>query len=281
MSTVLLLALLGSAILHAAWNIIIKGGADKLFETVMKTGGAALFALPFIIFLPLPEAAARPFLAGSVSIHVAYYLLLVSSYNRSDMSYAYTLMRGSAPLFTALVAVFALKNTLEVGGWIGVLLLSAGILVLAWDSLRRGQFKIWPTAMALANAIVIMGYTVVDGSGVRLAGNAVSYVCWVFFLNAFPILIYSLVRYQGAYFRYAWRRWRYGLAGGLCSILSYGLSVWAMAYAPIPLVAALRETSVIFGMIMAVLYLKEPFTPLRALSVILVVAGGTSIKLLT
>lgn len=279
MSTPLILALLGSAVLHAVWNAIIKGGTDKLFETVMKTGSGGLFALPVILYLPLPEPAAWPFLAGSVSIHIFYYLLLVNSYKGADMSYAYTLMRGSAPLFTSLVAVFLLKDTLSGGGWAGVLLLSAGILVLAWDSLRRGQFRLWPTVTALANAVVIMGYTVVDGSGVRLSGNAIAYVCWVFFLNAFPIFIYSLIRYQGAYFCYARHRWRYGLVGGACSMLSYGLSVWAMAYAPISLVAALRETSVIFGMLLAVVYLKERFSFLRALSVVFVMAGAASIKL--
>lgn len=278
MSTALLLALFGSALLHAVWNAIIKGGANKLFETVMKTGGGALIVLPAILYLPLPEPASRPYILGSVTIHVFYYLLLANSYKRADMSYAYTIMRGSAPLFTSLAAVFLLKDTLSAGGWAGVLLLSAAIFMLAWDSLRKGRFLLCPTLTALANALVIMGYTVVDGSGVRLSGAPVSYVCWVFFLNAFPILLYSLYRYRGAYFRYAGQRWRYGLAGGMCSVLSYGLSVWAMAHAPISLVAALRETSVIFGMILGVWYLKERFSPLRALSVLLVVAGAASIK---
>lgn len=280
MSTPLILALLASALLHAVWNAIIKGGGNKLFEAVMKTSGGGLIALPFILYLPLPEPAARPFLAGSVTIHIFYYLLLANSYKSADMSYSYTIMRGTAPLFTALVAVFLLNDPLGAGGWGGVLLLSAGIFVLAWDALKRGQFMFRPTALALANAVVIMGYTVMDGSGVRLSGNAVAYVCWVFFLNAFPILIYSLIRYGGAYFRYARQRWRYGLAGGACSMLAYGLSVWAMAFAPISLVAALRETSVIFGMILGVVYLKEQFSFLRALSVFLVLAGAVCIKVL-
>lgn len=279
MATALLLALCGSALLHAVWNAIIKGGANKLFETVMKTGSGGLIALLAILYLPLPEPAAWPFLLGSVTIHIFYYLLLANSYQGADMSYAYTIMRGSAPLFTSLTAVFLLKDPLTAGGWAGVLLLSTGIFVLAWDSLRRGRFLLWPTLTALANALVIMGYTVVDGSGVRLSGTPVSYVCWVFFLNAFPILIYALVRYRGAYFRYARQRWRYGLAGGMCSVLSYGLSVWAMAHAPISLVAALRETSVIFGMLLGVLYLKERVSLLRVLSVFFVVAGAISIAL--
>ena len=279
MTTALIFLLLGSALLHAVWNAIIKGGSNKLFETTMKAGSGAMFGLMVLVWLPLPEPASWPYLAGSVTCHLFYYLLLAYAYRGADMSYAYTIMRGASPLFTALVAVFLLNDSLRAGGWAGVLLLSSGIFVLAVDSVRRGSFALYPTLMALGNAVVIMGYTVVDGSGVRLSGNAISYVCWVFFLNAFPILIFSLIRYKGDYFRYLRLRWKYGLIGGFCSVLAYGLSVWTMARAPIALVAALRETSVIFGMLLAVVYLKEKFSAPRMVSVLLVVAGAVSIKL--
>ena len=279
MTTPLLFALLGSALLHAVWNAIIKGGSDKLFETVMKACGCSLLALCLLVFLPLPEAAAWPCLLGSVCCHLVYYLLLSHAYKGADMSYAYTFMRGSSPLFTALIAAGLMGDAIAPGGWAGVLLLSAGILTLALDSLRRGQFHLAPTVTALATALVIMGYTVFDGNGVRVAGNTLSYICWVFFLNAFPILCLTLLRRGTALMPYVRRRWQYGLAGGCCSILAYGLSVWAMTRAPISLVAALRETSVLFGMLIAVLYLKEKFSAARAVSVLLVAAGAVSIKL--
>ncbi len=280
MSTVLILVLLGSAVLHAIWNAIIKGGSDKLSETVMKTVGGALIALFFLPFLPMPAPASWPHLAGTVTIHVFYYLFLAYAYKGADMSYAYTIMRGSSPLFTALVAVFVLKDHLSAGGWAGVLLLSLGILALTLDCLRCGAFRLGPTLLALANALVIMGYTVVDGSGVRLAGNAEAYICWVFFLNAFPILVIALILRKGEYFRYVRKRWKYGLAGGACSCVAYGLSVWAMARAPIALVAALRETSVIFGMLLSVFILKERISPVRATAVLFVLAGAVCIKAL-
>ena len=279
MTTALILMLLGSALLHAVWNAIVKGGSNKLYETVMKTGSGALWVLVPLVYLPLPEPASWPFLAGSVCCHVFYYSFLASAYKGADLGYAYTIMRGASPLFTALVAVFFLGDSLRAGGWAGVLLLSAGILTLAVDSVRRGLFQLRPTLIALANAVVIMGYTVVDGSGVRVSGNAIAYVCWVFFLNAFPVFFYVIIRYRGDYFRYVRKRWKYGLLGGLCSCVAYGLSIWAMARAPISLVAALRETSVIFGMLLGILYLKECFSPARVLSVALVVAGAISIKL--
>ncbi len=278
MTTAVIAILLASALLHAVWNAIIKGGSDKLFETTMKTGGGGLAVLFLLPFLPLPAPASWPYLAGTATIHLFYYLFIAYAYKGSDMSYAYTIMRGSSPLFTALMTAFVLGYSLSAGGWAGVGLLSLGILTLAVDCVLRGQFSLRATAPALANALVIMGYTVVDGSGVRLSGNPLSYICWVFFLNAFPILIVSLILRKGDYFRYVKVRWKYGLTGGICSAIAYGLSVWCMALAPISLVAALRETSVIFGVLIAVVFLKETMTPARVAAVAMVASGAVVMK---
>lgn len=279
MSTLVILVVLGSAILHAVWNAIIKGGSDKLIETSMKAGGGAVAVLLVLPFLPLPLPESRPFLATTVCIHLFYYLFIAYAYKGADLSYAYTIMRGSSPLFTALVAVFILHDALTPGGWTGVLMLSAGVLTLALDAVRRGGFSLSATLLALGNAVVIMGYTLVDGTGVRLAGNPVSYVCWAFFLNAFPITTYTLIARRGDYFRYVRRRWPYGVFGGTCSLLAYGLALWGMTRAPISTVAALRETSVVFGMLFAVLFLGEKLTPARAVAVLLVLAGAAVMKL--
>ncbi|MDL2267845.1 DMT family transporter [Desulfovibrio sp. OttesenSCG-928-G15] len=279
MTTPVILLLLASALLHASWNAIIKGGANKLFETAMQTMACGLFGLCALLCLPLPAPASWPFLTGSVCLHFFYHLLLANAYKGADMSYAYTIMRGSCPLFTALFTVFVLGHSLLLGAWAGVLLLSTGILVLALDTLRKGHFQWLPTCIALGNAVIIMGYTVVDGSGVRVSGHAVAYVAWLFFLNAFPLVLFSLVRHKREFIRHVQTRWKFGLASGFCGVLAYGISVWAMTRAPISLVAALRESSVIFGMLLAVVYLKEPFSALRALSVLLVMTGACCIKL--
>ena len=281
MSGFVILVVLGSALFHAAWNAVIKGGSDKLFETVMKTSGGGLFAACLLPFLPAPDPASWPYLAASAAIHVLYYLCIAYAYRGSDLGYAYTIMRGSSPLFIALVAVFILGEAISPGGWLGVILLSCGILTLVIDCIRRGQFSLPATFIALGNALVIMGYTVVDGSGVRLAGNTVSYICWVFFLNAFPILIIAIILRQGEYFRYLKKRWIYGLFGGGCSFIAYGLSLWAMTRAPIAMVAALRETSVIFGVLLGVIFLKESLTISRLVAVLLVMLGAMSMKVLT
>lgn len=278
MTTTLLFIMLGSALLHAVWNVVIKGGSNKLFEAVLNTSGGGFCALCALLFLPAPAQESWPYLAGTASLHLFYYLFLANAYKGAEFSYAYTLMRGSAPLFTALMTGLVLGHSLPMGGWVGVLLLSLGVLVLTLDCIRCGRFSMGPTAMALSNSLVIMGYTVVDGTGVRLSGNAVSYVCWVFFLNIFPVFIFTLLRHGRDYFHYARTRWLYGLAGGFCSAVAYGLSVWAMARAPIALVAALRETSVIFGMLLAVVFLKEKLGLARVASVLMVMTGAVCIK---
>ncbi|MCC8194725.1 MAG: DMT family transporter [Deltaproteobacteria bacterium] len=279
MDTLVILVVLGSAVLHAVWNTIIKGGTDKLVETAMKAGGGGLMVLFILPFLPLPLPESRMFIAATVCIHLFYYLFIAYAYRGADLGYAYTIMRGSSPLFTALFSVFILHEALSANGWTGVILLSSGVLILAVDAVRHGGFHLPSTILALANAFVIMGYSLVDGHGVRHAGSAVSYTCWVFFCNAFPITIYTLIARRGDYFRYVKNRWRYGLFGGTCSLLAYGLALWGMTRAPIAMVAALRETSVVFGMLFAVLFLKEKATAARIAAVLLVLIGAAVMRL--
>jgi len=277
-STFVILVVLGSAMLHAVWNAIIKGGDDKLIETAMKAAGGGIVALAFLPFLPLPLPESRPFIFATACIHLFYYLFIAYAYRGADLSYAYTIMRGSSPLFTALVSVFVLHEALSVHGWTGVLMLSSGVLILAADAVRRGGFSAPATFLALANAVVIMGYSLVDGHGVRLAGSTLSYVLWVFFCNMFPIGLFTLFSRRATFFPYIKTRWKYGLFGGTCSLAAYGLALWGMTRAPIASVAALRETSVVFGMVFAVIFLKENVTPARVAAVLLVLAGAAVMR---
>lgn len=280
MSVPLLLAVLGGALLHSLWNVIIKGGKEKLFEAALNTLGGGVGVCFILPFLPAPAPASWPLLATSCTIHIAYYTLLSLAYKHADMSYGYTIMRGTAPLLTSLMLALVFGVALSAGGWTGVLLLSAGILTLAVDAVRRGSFSRSGTLLALANAVVVMGYTLSDGYGARLSGHAVSYVCWFYFFNAFPITLIVNAHYGSRFRDYVKQRWGYGLFGGLCSLGSYGITVWAMTRAPMALVAALRETSVIFGMLLAAVFLHERITQARVLAVLLVAGGIMCIKLL-
>jgi drug/metabolite transporter (DMT)-like permease len=152
------------------------------------------------------------------------------------------------------------------------------VLVLAGDSLRTGTFRAAPAAFALANAGVIVVYTLVDGQGARLSGHAFSYTGWMFLLTAPLLLAIAAARQGRAVLQRIRLGWRMGLLGGACTLASYGLALWAMTRAPIALVAALRETSVVFAAIIAATLLKEPITRIRYVSIVAVCAGAVTIK---
>lgn len=268
------------AALHAAWNAIVRASAQKFLNTVSIVFGAGFCVAWVLPLLPLPAAASWPYLAASALIHVAYFALLASAYRGAELSLAYPLMRGSAPALTALATALLLDEFPSWGGWAGVLLISCGVIVLAGYSLRTATFRAAPVLFALSNAGVIAFYTLVDGQGARLSGHAWSYTGWLFLLTALLFLALGAVRNGPTLRQQVQSGWRVGLLGGACSVASYGLALWAMTQAPIALVAALRETSVIFAVVIAAVFLKEPITPLRVLSILMVCAGAAAIKVL-
>jgi len=276
----LMFLVLFAAALHASWNAIVKAGSETFLDTVLVAMGAALVAGLMLPLLSLPAPASWPYLVASVAIHCAYFSLVALAYRTGDLSYAYPIMRGSAPLLTAWVAGILVGEPLTSGEWVGILLASLGILTLTGDSWQSGQFRPAPTALGLANGAVIVAYTVVDGIGVRLAGHAASYVAWLFFLNAFPLFALALARRPKALKGRIQAHWAKGVLGGACTIGSYGLALWVMAQSPIALVAALRESSVIFGTIIAAVFLKERFGAPRYIAASMVTAGAVAMKAL-
>lgn len=274
---VLLLVLLG-ALFHASWNIIVKGGSNKLFETGMNALGGGIGAALILPFLPLPAPASWGLLLLSSLFHLTYYLCMAAAYRIADLTLSYTIMRGSAPILTAL-ALFLGGTPLPLTGWAGVLLLCAGVFSLAVQQKVSHGGSLKGLVYSLRTAFVIMAYTLADGFGARASGDAVAYTCWIFFLNIFPINIYIFFRHGAEYMPYLKKRAKIGITGGFAGLASYGIAIWAMTMAPIALVAALRETSVIFGMLLAVLFLGEKLTPLKVLAILLVVCGAMLARL--
>lgn len=278
MSGYIIMLVLAAAFLHAAWNIIVKGGENKLYEAAMNALGGGLGAIILLPFLPMPARAAWGFLALSCCCHLTYYLCIAAAYRVTDLSLGYTIMRGTAPMLTAItLCIFGVP--LNLFGWIAVILLCSGILMLALEQKLAHKGSIKGLLYSLRTSFVIMGYTLADGYGARVSGDSVSYACWIFFLNIFPLHIYIFARYGRDYLCYLKRRAVLGISGGLCGLGSYGIAIWAMTLAPIALVAALRETSVIFGTIMAVIFLGEHLTLIRLIAIVLVMAGAMLIRL--
>jgi drug/metabolite transporter (DMT)-like permease len=271
-------AVLAGALLHAIWNVLVRAASDKFLNTALIVAGAGAVTAGWLPFAPAPAVESWPYLAASVFVHVAYFSFVALSYRDADLSFVYPLMRGSAPALSAVVVALLVHESPSPIGWVGVLLVSAGILLLAGDSWRSGSLRLAPTVVALANGGVIVTYTLIDGVGVRLSGHPVSYTGWMFFLTAFPLLIASFALQGRKAARNIRLNWGKGLVGGACTLSSYALALWAMTHAPIALVAALRETSVVFGTLIAAGFLRERVSPMRYLSILIITAGAIAIK---
>ncbi len=271
------LAVLFAALLHASWNVMVKRSDDAAADLATLTLGASLLAAPLLWLVPAPAPAAWPFLLASNLIHVGYYATLVATYRHADLSVGYPLMRGSAPLLVALFGALVLGEWPSAGMWVGIALISGGVVSLAFaQGWHAGAGR--ATSFALANAAMIAAYTLVDAAGARSAGTTLGYVLWMFFLEGLPFAAFMLWRRGPAFVAHARARWRSGLAGGACSALAYGIAVWAMTVAPVGAVSALRETSVVFALLLGALLLGERLTLRRWIGVAAVLAGAVALR---
>jgi drug/metabolite transporter (DMT)-like permease len=273
-------AVLIAAACHAGWNATIKGGLDPLATTVVISIGAAVVAAALLPVVGLPAGAAWPWCAASVLIHLVYFAALIESYRAGDMGQVYPIARGSAPLMTAVVTTALVGERLGLAGWGGIILLVAGVMLL---SLRGGRdltrLDRKAVGFALFTAVTICAYSVVDGVGARHAGSANAYSVALFVGIGPVMVIYALARRGREVIPAMRRHWRLGLAGGTLQLGSYGIAIWAMTVAPIAIVAALRETSVLFGALIAIMFLKEPLRAGRVAAALMIVAGLTLIRL--
>jgi drug/metabolite transporter (DMT)-like permease len=273
-------AVLLAAACHAGWNATIKRGLDPLATTVLISIGASIVSALFLPVVGLPAMAAWPWCIASVLIHLVYFAALIESYRAGDMGQIYPIARGSAPLMTATATTVFIGERLGLLGWCGISLLVAGVVLL---SLRGGRelarLDRRAVGFALFTAVTICAYSVVDGMGARLAGSANAYSA-LLFAGIGPVMAsYALARRGREVVPAMASHWGIGLAGGALQLGSYGIAIWAMTVAPIAIVAALRETSVLFGAAIAVIFLKEPLRPSRVGAALMIVAGLTLIRL--
>lgn len=272
-------AVLFAAACHAGWNATIKRGLDPLATTVLISIGAAIVSAVFLPVVGLPAAAAWPWCGASVLIHLVYFAALIESYRAGDMGQVYPIARGTAPLMTALASMLVLGEVIGLRGWLGILILVSGVFLISLRGGRDLHFDRRAVAFALFTAFMICGYSVSDGSGARAAGNAHAYATWLFLLDGLMMLALVLLRRGRAVFGEFSGFWMQGFVGGALSLASYWIAIWAMTVAPIPLVAALRETSVLFAAVIAVVVLKEPLRRPRIFAALMIVAGLALIRL--
>lgn len=277
------LAVLSAGFLHAGWNALVKSapGGDALLDTATVVAGSSVWGLVVVPLVGFPAAAAWPYIAASAAIHFGYYLTLAQAYRTGDLSFAYPLMRGTAPLIVALLGIAFLRELPSAPMAIGIVLISLGIVSIAFvrggASPRRHPRS--AARWAFGNAAIIATYTLVDASGARASGNAAAYVSWLIFLEGLPFLLWVWQRRGRAAVRYVRASATRGLIGGACSLAAYGIVLWAMTRAPVAAVAALRETSVLFAALIGSLWLKEGFGLARIAGAVSVVLGIAALKL--
>ena len=267
---------LAAAALHAGWNAFLKVKLEPFLAMTLITGAGGLVGVPLLIAFGFPRLEAWPWLMASVVIHLGYYFALSEAYRRADMGQIYPIARGAAPLMTATMTTLFVGERLGLFGWGGIAMLAAGVLLL---SLRGGRdlarLDRVAVGFALFTAVTICAYSVVDGLGARAAGpgKATAYST-VLFVGIAPVVVaYALIRRGRAVFAQMAPFWITGLAGGALAVISYSIAIWAMTVAPIAIVAALRETSVLFGAVIAVVILKEPLRPARIVAALMIVCG--------
>lgn len=260
-----------AAFIHAVWNAVVKGATDQTITFGLVMIGHTIPALFFVPFLPLPDPAALPWLIASVFIHWGYYYLLVSAYRFGDLSLAYPIARGATPMLVALSALFFLNETLSTQGWIGLMLVSTGILGLALFSPRKENTAI-AVIFALATAMMIAAYSLVDGIGVRASMNPFSYIAWLFILEGTVVLVIFIPRWARLK-QYNRKQLATGLMGGVLAGLAYGLVLFAKTMAPLGMVSALRETSVIFASMIGLFWFGEGPVRSRLTTAVIVTTG--------
>lgn len=273
-------AVLLAAAFHAGWNALLKIKLEPLLAITLVSIAAGVVAAPLLAIAPMPDAAAWPFIAGSLAIHLVYYAALGEAYRTGDLGQVYPIARGTAPLLTAGLATMVLGEGLGFNGWLGVVLLALGVVALSLRGGRIvGNIEMRAVGFALVTALAITAYTVVDGIGARKTTDVLSYIAWLFVLDGVMMLGFGLVAWRGRLVVELVRSFAVILAGGAMSAVAYAIAIWAMTKAPVALVAALRESSVLFAALIGVVVLREPVLPIRLLAGGLVLAGIVLLRL--
>lgn len=266
--------------MHAGWNSVVRVGVDRLLSVLLISITGSAICLVLLPFTPFPPREAWPFMIASLFLHVGYKLFLARAYRFGDLAQVYPIARGTAPLITAIVGASFLNEPLTQFAMLGLGLLVSGIFLLALRGGRKlASFDGVTLAFAFGTSLFIAAYTLVDGQGARLSQSAGSFITWLMFFDGVAMTIcVGLVRSKKEIFDLR-HHWKVGFAGGGMSLAAYWITLWAMTKAPIAVVAALRETSVLFATIISVIVLKEPLTPWRIIVALIIFAGVACLRL--
>lgn len=275
MSAAVFFAVLFAALLHASWNAVVKLGDDRLASVLLLALVQGAIAALLIPFFALPLRAAWPWVLLGSALHTGYKLFLIRAYREGELSQVYPLARGSAPLIVTMASALFLAEWPGVVRAAAVLAIGGGIMLMAGRGGLSGRALAW----ALGTAGFTAAYTMADGVGARLAGTASGFAMWMFALDGLAMLGFGLAARGPAAVLALRASWRPGAAAGAMSLGSYWIAIWAFTQAPLAMVAALRETSVLFAMLIAFLLLGEKVRPARWAAGALILAGVALMRL--
>jgi drug/metabolite transporter (DMT)-like permease len=266
------LAVLGAAFLHALWNALIKTGTSKVGGMVILSIAEVPIGLVVVALRPAIDPAAFPWVLAAGCTHFAYKFFLTYAYDRGDLSRVYPIARGAAPMVVALVGAFTLADAVALHEYLAIAVLGFGILLMARGVFTRGEDRrLLP--FALGSACATATYTMIDGLGARVAGDAAAYVAWVFVADGTFFTLGMMLMRGVAVLPRDGRSWRLGLMASAASYGAYSVSIWAMTLAPIAVVAALRETSILFAVLIGWLVFGETMGRDKAVAAAVIVAG--------
>lgn len=275
--TELVLAIvLGTAVLHATWNAMAKAVGDRWVTSVLIGIANGVCGVGCILVFGLPAPAAWPYLVASAALQATYLVLLTRTYSYGDMSRLYPIARGTSPIVVTIIAVTLLNERLSALSWVGLAILIGAIAVLAFArGLPRAGTGL---EFAVLTGLCIASYTLADGVGVRLAENAGAYIGWMFALQT-PLLV-ALCWWRGGpgFVGRAKRHAVRGLLGGVLSVVSYGIVVWAQSLAPLALVSGLRETSVVWAVLIGRVFLGERLVRLEVIAIVAAAVGAVLLQ---
>lgn len=273
MDSIVFTAVLVAASMHASWNAIVKVGLDRfssLLLIVLAQMGLSCVLLPFF---PLPSAAALPWILASGIVHAGYKLTLIRAYEQGDLSQIYPLARGAAPLIVTVISILALGEVITGAKVLAVGSIGLGVCLISVRGSTVGAIPPKALGFALATAGFTASYTLIDGMGARLYGSASGFILMATIVDGILTCSFALATRGTRAFTKLNYAWRSGVAAGVMSLASYWIVIWAFTQAPIALVAALRETSVLFALLIAIVFLKERAGPSRIFAASLITCG--------
>ena len=278
MSLVVFVAVFGAALLHATWNTLLKSGDDKVLSMAGIVVGHIPFGLVALFFVSLPSIHSLPYLGASIMFHAGYQFFLLKSYQIGDLTHVYPLARGSAPILVTIFSVVVLGVRLDPLQFFAILLITCGIISLTLARHDNGQFNFKATKLALITGLFIASYSLVDGLGARVAETSWGFYSCLTIGNGIVAIIYLILTKPATITKLAFNGRKVFVIGGGTSFLAYGIITWAFTQAPIALVTALRETSIIFALLMGTFLLKEKLSFVKVCATFLTLVGAMILR---